>query len=228
MVRYLGAEGTFDHWPAQRSRSFDVNDPNRLFFRTGGSTAIQKAVIMNTIVRLSARIAKIETAALKVLVASVLVLMVVNVACRALNSSLYWADELAINLMVIFAFIGSSLMFAQRRNFAVTLVSDAVSDKNRRRMSIFVQCVNVLFALFLGYATWLWFDPLTLATNGFQLQGFFEETYNSVYREVTNTIGVRRVWFFLVMPVFAFTLLVHSLACLIQDISNQNTLDMSK
>lgn len=183
---------------------------------------------MNYIVKLSTRITKVEAATLKVLVASVLVLMVINVASRALNSSLYWADELAINLMVVFAFVGSSLMFAQRRNFAVTLVSDAVSDKNRRRMSIFVQCVNVVFALFLAYATWLWFDPLTLARNGFQLQGFFEETYNSVYQEVTNTIGVRRVWFFLVMPVFAFTLLVHSLACLIQDIGTQNTLDMSK
>ena len=91
---------------------------------------------MNYIVKLSSRITKVEAAALKVLVASVLVLMVINVASRALNSSLYWADELAINLMVVFAFVGSSLMFAQRRNFAVTLVSDAVSDKNRRRMSI--------------------------------------------------------------------------------------------
>lgn len=181
---------------------------------------------MKYILKLSDRITKIEAAALKVLVAAVLVLMVVNVAARALNASLYWADELAINLMVIFAFVGSSLMFAQRRNFAVTLVSDAVSDKTRRHMSIFVQCVNVLFALFLAYATWLWFDPLTLARNGFQLQGFFEETYNSIYQEVTNTIGVRRLWFFLVMPVFAFTLLIHSLACLIQDLRGQNRLDM--
>jgi C4-dicarboxylate transporter, DctQ subunit len=182
---------------------------------------------MKHILKLSDRIARIESAALKVLVAAVLVLMVVNVAARALNASLYWADELAINLMVIFAFVGSSLMFAQRRNFAVTLVSDAVSDKTRRYMSIVVQCVNVLFALFLAYATWLWFDPLTLARNGFQLQGFFQETYNSIYQEVTNTIGVRRLWFFLVMPLFAITLLVHSTACLIQDIRAQGTLDAS-
>lgn len=195
---------------------------------TGGLTVSQKAGVMNLILNLSARIARLEALSLKVLVASVLVLMVVNVASRALNSSLYWADELAINLMVIFAFVGSSLMFAQRRNFAVTLVSDAVSAKNRRRMSIFVQCVNVLFALFLAYATWLWFDPLTLMRNGFQLQDFFEETYNSVYQEVTNTIGVRRLWFFLVMPVFAFTLLVHSMACLIQDLRAENTLDVPK
>lgn len=181
---------------------------------------------MNFVVKMSARIAKIEAITLKVLVASVLVLMVVNVASRTLNSSLYWADELAINLMVIFAFVGTSLMFAQRRNFSVTLLSDAVSANTRRRMSVFVQCVNVLFALFLTYATWLWFDPLTLMKNGFHLQSFFEQTYNSVYQEVTNTIGVRRLWFFLVMPVFAFTLLVHSMACLIQDLQAENTSDM--
>jgi hypothetical protein len=35
---------------------------------------------------------------------------------------------------------------------------------------------------------------------------------------VTDTIGVRRLWFFLVMPWFAFTLTVHSAACLLRDI----------
>ena len=87
---------------------------------------------MNFVVKLSVWIAKLEALILKVLVAFVLLLMVVNVVSRALNSSLYWADELAINVMVIFAFVGSSLMFAQRRNFAVTLVSDVVSNKNCR------------------------------------------------------------------------------------------------
>lgn len=175
---------------------------------------------MTSIVQFSACIARLEAFVLKILVAFVLLLMVVNVASRALSASLYWADELAINVMVIFAFVGSSLMFAERRNFAVTLVTDAVSSGTRRKMSIFVQSVNLLFAVFLAYATWLWFDPFTLAKNGFQLQAFFEATFNSVYQEVTNTIGVRRLWFFLIMPVFAFTLLVHSAAGLIRDLQS--------
>lgn len=173
---------------------------------------------MKFILKASTRIASFETFVLKVLVATVLGLMILNVASRAIKLSLYWVDELAINLMVVFAFVGSSLMFAERRNFSVTLLSDAVSAENRRRMSIFVQCVNLSFAIFLAYATWLWFDPLTLIRHGFDLQGFFGETYNSVYQEITNTIGVRRLWFFLVMPVFAITLIVHSLACLVQDL----------
>lgn len=183
---------------------------------------------MNFFTKASNQVAKVEIAVLKLLVATVLGLMVLNVVSRALKMSLYWVDELAINLMVIFAFVGSSLMFAQRRHFSVTILLDALSAANRRRLSIFVQCLNLLFALFLAYATWLWFDPLTLIENNFNLQSFFAETYNSVYQEVTNTIGVRRMWFFLVMPVFAFTLIVHSLSCLIQDLSSENKSEWPK
>lgn len=173
---------------------------------------------MNLILKASDWIARIEAALLKILVAAVLMLLILNVATRAINSSLYWVDELAINLMVVFAFVGSSLMFAQRRNFAVTLMTDAVSETNRRRMSVAVQCVNLGFALFLAYACWIWFDPATLARSGFDFGLFFENTFNSVYQEVTNTIGVRRLWFFLVMPWFAFTLTIHSAACLLRDL----------
>lgn len=173
---------------------------------------------MKIVLTASNWIAKIEATVLKILVAVVLVLMILNVTSRSVNWSLYWVDELAINLMVVFAFVGSSLMFAQRRNFAVTLLSDAVSDATRRWMSIAVQCVNLGFALFLAFACWVWFDPVTLAFHGFDLALFFEDTFNSVYREVTNTIGVRRLWFFLIMPLFACTLTVHSAACLLQDL----------
>jgi C4-dicarboxylate transporter, DctQ subunit len=175
---------------------------------------------MKFILKASDRIARIESTLLKILVAAVLLLMILNVASRAINWSLYWVDELAINLMVIFAFVGSSLMFAQRRNFAVTLLSDAVSGATRRRMLIAVQCVNLGFALFLAYACWVWFDPATLALHGFDLAAFFENTFNSVYQEVTNTIGVRRLWFFLIMPLFACTLTIHSAACLLRDLSS--------
>lgn len=178
---------------------------------------------MKLILKASTRIARIEAFVLKLLVATVLALMILNVASRTIRLSLYWVDELAINLMVVFAFVGSSLMFAERRNFSVTLLTDVVSARARRRMSIFVQGVNLGFALFLAYATWLWFDPLTLMGHGFDLQAFFGETYNSVYQEITNTIGVRRLWFFLVMPVFAATLIIHCLACLLQDLGFDGT-----
>ena len=59
-----------------------------------------------------------------------------------------------------------------------------------------------------------------MARHGFDLAVFFENTFNSVYQEITNTIGVRRLWFFLIMPVFALTLAIHSAACLLRDLSH--------
>ncbi len=175
---------------------------------------------MNSVMALSDRLARVEQLALKLLVAAVLLLMVLNVVTRAANLSLYWVDELAINLMVVFAFVGSSLMFAQRRNFAVTLVTDAVSPTVRRVLAITVDCINLCFAAFLTFACWVWFDPWTLASYGFDTQAFFQNTFNSVYQEVTNTIGVRRLWFFLVMPLFAVTLAIHSAACLARNLAS--------
>ncbi|MEO1192402.1 MAG: TRAP transporter small permease subunit [Pseudomonadota bacterium] len=167
---------------------------------------------------LSERLARLETRLLQALIATILGLMILNVVSRALRQSLYWVDELAINLMVIAAFVGSSLMFAQRQHFCVTLLRDALPRRGRTWLSLAVQCTTLCFAVFLAYASWLWFDPLTLAAHGFDLDAFFSQTFNSIYREITNTIGIERFWFFFVMPLFAVSLTLHSLASVAEDI----------
>ena len=176
---------------------------------------------MNLLIRASRLIAGAETLAVQLLVASIALLMLTNVLFRWLFVSLYWADELAINLMVVFAFVGASLMFAERRNFSVTLLRDALGPRGRRTLGMVIDALTLIFALVVAYACWLWFDPLTLARANFDLQAFFAETFNSIYRDRTDTIGVRRVWFFLVIPIFAVTLTVHSLAGLCLHIRNR-------
>jgi TRAP-type C4-dicarboxylate transport system permease small subunit len=165
-------------------------------------------------------ILRIERLVLMTLIAMILGLMVLNVSTRAMNVSLYWVDELAINLMIVSAFVGTSVIFRRRYNFAVTLVSDLLPETARRWVSSGVQVINLGFAVFLVAVTWIWFDPTALAANGFDLELFFASTFNSVYTEMTSTIGVRRFWFFLVMPWFALSLSIHCLACLAEDLSN--------
>lgn len=174
---------------------------------------------MLLIMRTSRMIAAAEALVLQVLVGAIMLLMVTNVVFRWLFVALYWADELAINLMVIFAFVGASLMFAQRRNFAVTILRDALGPGGRRVLGMIVEGLGFVFALVLGYACWLWFDPLTLARVEFDLRLFFGQTFNSIYQETTDTIGLRRLWFFMVIPVFALTLAVHSLAGIFQHVT---------
>ncbi len=184
---------------------------------------------MRILMRISDTITRIERIVLMALIASILGLMVLNVSTRALNVSLYWVDELAINLMIVSAFIGTCVIFRRRNNFAVTIVSDLLHGAAKRWMAIGVQLINLAFALFLVAVTWIWFDPVALAANGFDLERFFGSTFNSVYTEMTSTIGLRRFWFFLVMPWFSLSLSLHCLACLAEDLSEvdaQNTAGM--
>ncbi|WP_419908870.1 TRAP transporter small permease [Hoeflea sp.] len=175
---------------------------------------------MRFLTRVSDTVARIERVALMALIAMILGLMVLNVTTRAMNVSLYWVDELAINLMIVSAFVGTSVIFRRRGNFAVTIISDLLPDTARRWLSTCVQLINLGFALFLVAVTWLWFDPVTLAANRFDIELYFAGTFNSVYTEMTSTIGVRRFWFFLVMPWFALSLSIHCLACLAEDLSD--------
>lgn len=175
---------------------------------------------MRVLTGISDTIARIERVVLMALIAMILGLMVLNVSTRALNVSLYWVDELAINLMIVSAFVGTCVIFRRRNNFAVTIVSDLLPGAAKRWLATGVQLINLAFALFLVAVTWIWFDPVALAASGFDLELFFGSTFNSVYTEMTSTIGLRRFWFFLVMPWFALSLSIHCLACLAEDLSD--------
>lgn len=167
---------------------------------------------MRFIIWSSRLVARAETLLLQLLVGAIALLMIVNVLMRWFFVSLYWADEMAINLMVVFAFIGGSLMFAQRRHFSVTILREMLPPGGRRVLAGVIEALGLIFAAVLAYACWLWFDPLTLARADFDLRAFFRQTFNSIYQETTDTIGIRRLWFFLIIPVFAITLALHSLA----------------
>ena len=50
------------------------------------------------------------------------------------------------------------------------------------------------------------------------LQAYSLESYNFIYQERTLTLGLSKLWFWMVMPVFALLSCVHALAALERDI----------
>lgn len=177
---------------------------------------------MKSLIKISDAILSLERVLLMILISSILGLMILNVVTRAVNVSLYWVDETAINLMIVAAFVGTSIIFRKRKNFAVTIVLDLLPARIQHWLAICVQVINLGFAVLLIAVTWIWFDPATLIANDFDLKSFFNTTYNSVYTEMTSTIGIRRFWFFLIMPWFACVLFIHCLACIVEDFSKPN------
>lgn len=167
--------------------------------------------IRGRLLRMSDAVAWVEARFAGAIVAAVLGLLLANVVSRAFGRPLIWTDELAVYLMVLGAFAGASLGLARRQHIAVTLISDAMGERISRALSRVVDTILLgLFALF-AWMLWNWFDPLGMLSAE-SLQAYSRESFNFLYQEPTTTLGVRKVWFWLILPVFCLTGLVHVLA----------------
>lgn len=164
-----------------------------------------------TLQKLSGAIAWFEARFTGAIVMVILLLLLANVVSRGLGRPLIWTDELAVYLMVLGAFSGASHGIARRQHIAVSLIADAMSQRNRKILTYVVD--TTLLALFACFAwmLWNWFDPIGVLTAE-SLRAYARESFNFLYQEPTTTLGVRKLWFWLVMPVFCVSGIVHVLA----------------
>ncbi|MWD27112.1 TRAP transporter small permease subunit [Aquicoccus sp. SCR17] len=161
--------------------------------------------------KLSDGIARIEAQAAGVLIFAVLVLLLANVVSRGFGQPLIWTDELAIYLMVMAAFAGASQGLARRQHIAVTLLPDMLGPGPRRVLDGIVDVVLLAILLVFAWTLWRWFDPLgVLAAE--DLRSYARDSFNFLYQEPTTTLGVRKIWFWLIMPLFCIASVIHVLA----------------
>lgn len=173
---------------------------------------------MTLIQRLSRGLARAEMAAGAILVAAIFLLLMANVISRAMGHPLIWTDELAVDLMVWLAFIGASLAIASRGHMAIGLLPDALSPAARARLLLATDVLVLVFLLGMGLIIWRWLDlpGLIRAGSGAALA---QETFNFIYTDPTLTLGVGKIWFWLILPVTTLTALIHALAKLAEDLA---------
>ena len=177
--------------------------------------AAQKVGILGSLRRLSDTVAIIEAPLAGLLIAVVFGLLIANVVTRALTIPVYWIDELAIYAMIWSAFLGASFCLNRKSHIAVTLLADMVPRRFTRIFAVASNALLVAFFLIFAFVLWQWFDPLTLLASG-SLSAFSQATFNFMYEEPTTTIGFRKVWFWLILPVFCLTGLLHTLTTLVE------------
>ena len=165
----------------------------------------------------SSNIAKLERWMLILLASSVTLLILLNVVTRAFDFALYWVDELAIYSMIWLVMIGASTTIRSKKGIAVTLLENVVGRRIWRVMLYTVDVISLLFSLMLIWLSWIWYDPLTLASFGFDTAAFSGSTFNFIYDEPTLTIGVPKSLVWLIMPITAITMTIHSAANLLRD-----------
>ncbi|KPQ20313.1 MAG: Tripartite ATP-independent transporter, DctQ component [Rhodobacteraceae bacterium HLUCCA24] len=112
-------------------------------------------------------------------------------------------------------FLAASASIHDRSAVAVTLVPDMLGGGARRALRIAVDAIVLAFALLMAWFCWRWFRPDVLIATGFDTRAFQQETFNFVYAEPTNTLGIPKIWVWLVMPLFTLGLILHAVHNLI-------------
>lgn len=167
----------------------------------------------------STGLARVEAVFAGLLAAAVAGLILLNVATRTAGAALFWVDELAIYAMVWMAFMGMSITIARRSSVAVTILTDALPPALKHILALLIDAVVLAFALCLCWLCWRWYDPVTMAQFGFSIDAFVGKTFNFIYREPTQTIGISKVWIWLIVPITAAAMTLHALANLLTALS---------
>jgi len=168
-------------------------------------------------VRLSEGLLAIERRAVAILMALLSGAILLNIATRYLGSPIYWIDEFAVYCMVWLTFIGASVMTRLRLDFAVTMLTDRLSPRRAAWTRVFATGLVLLFGIALLVMCWLWLDPAGIAAAGFDAREYAGATFNFVYTERTQTLNWPTWVLYLILPIFAVSMTVHTFANLLED-----------
>ncbi len=147
-----------------------------------------------------------------VLASSVTLLILLNVVTRSVNYSIYWVDEMAIYAMIWLVMVGASVTIQKKQGISVTLLEGVVGERVWGVFLLIVDALILLFSIALIWLSWIWYDPLTLMSLGFDKDAFSGSTFNYIYDEPTLTIGVPKFLVWLIMPFTAVTMTIHAAA----------------
>ena len=159
--------------------------------------------------------AKVELILAAALAAAISGLILLNVVTRAVGAAIYWVDEAAIYAMVWMTFLAGSAALHHRSAVAVTVLPE-MAPRLARLCARLADVAVLVFALLLLWVTWRWFMPLEFARAGFDPRTFQGTTFNFIYAEPTTTIGIPKVWVWLVMPIFSAGCTLHAVANLLR------------
>jgi TRAP-type C4-dicarboxylate transport system permease small subunit len=145
-------------------------------------------------------------------------LILLNVITRYSGIALYWVDESAVYSVVFLTFIGASAMTRLRLDFAVTMLTERFSARGVRIAKVVATSVVLLFGITLLWFCVLWLDPVGMSRAGFDARELAAKTFNFIYTERTQTLNWP-VWaLYMIMPVFALSMVIHSAANLLEDL----------
>lgn len=152
---------------------------------------------MKQLTTLSKGLVRIERIASRTLILGFVSLIIVNVALRyGVSKPIIYAEELAAILLVWLSFVAISISIHERAQVSVTIVTDLLSP---RMQFIVSKCTIFVVGAMLAALLWA-------SINWIQSP--------AVEFEQVITTGWSKAPFFVIMPIFCATSLVHLFAIL--------------
>lgn len=171
---------------------------------------------MTILARISRLILRGESLLGAAIVAVILLAVLAGSVSRSLRMPLIWTDELAVHLMVWLAFLGASMGVALRNHMVMGLLPEYLGPAGQRWLARLVGLLVTAFWLAMLAVCWRWLDLPGLIRSG-SGRALARETFNFVWTDPTLTLGLRKIWFWLIVPLTALTGLIHALAALAAD-----------
>ena len=193
----------------------------RKFRSTGTDPSRKLPTAFLRLMSTSNQVAKIEKPVMGLLVAALFGVVLLNLVSRSIGWALYWADELAIYLMIWATFVGASISVKLRTGISVTVMNDSLPAKASRINSAVVDALVWISSVSLLIFSWIWYDPILLLSSGFDITEFKNASFNFIYHEPTLTLQIQKFWVWLIMPLTAATISLHSSANLLQAFYSQ-------
>lgn len=184
---------------------------------TSNCAARRRSGRAGVFIGLSERLLRLERYAVAILMTLLSGAILLNVVTRYLGAPIYWIDEFAVYCMVWLTFFGASAMTRLRLDFAVTMMTERLSQRMRDLCGVLATGMVMVFSLSLVAMCWFWLDPVGIASAGFDARAFSGSTFNFVYTERTQTLNWPTWVLYLILPVFALSVTIHGLANLLED-----------
>ncbi len=152
--------------------------------------------------RFSLGLARIELFICQILIVAFAGLLLVNVCRRYVFSApIYFAEELAIYILIWMAFLAIAATIAHRRMIALTFLSDMAPPAIRRVIDIAVDLTVLVMCVVLALVSWRWLNSF------------------AVVYEQALTLGIAKKPFYAIMPIFFVLAAFHTIANLARDLT---------
>lgn len=159
-----------------------------------GATALRQASLL---------VARVEMFLAQVLIAGFTGLILFNVIRRyTINRPLYFAEELAVYILIWTAFLAIAVTIARLETIRLTFLVDVMGPRGRLILAVISETLVALMLAAMTYAAWKWFNHPAIA---------FERAL---------TLGLPKWPFLLIIPLFCTLSLFHAVANVLHLIAN--------